>query len=194
MSRVSLPSWLHSKLIENGILYPQLNSKLLCVDTKSDERWLREQWLIGWKRQWGNMLRESDWIVLCRGRHCSRAGKCSKMLDLHRFKIEMALTDVVWKKIKTPQTQKCNGQRCPTWTQFKFIFFQLKRQTIMWYANYQLFAIIHRPLPQLPPLFIHNLYEQMKAKHVKWSIFPNNKILMEATEISFVGVKALATV
>lgn len=123
MSRVSLPSWLNSKLIENGILYPQLNSKLLCVDTKSDDRWLLEQRLTSWKRQWGNMLRESDWIVLCGGRHCSGAGKCSKMLDLQRFKIQMALTDVFWKKIKTPQTQKCNGQRCPTWTQFKFIFF-----------------------------------------------------------------------
>lgn len=67
-------------------------------------------------------------------------------------------------------------------------------QTIMWYANYQLFAIIHRPLPQLPPSFIHNLHEQMKAQHLKWSIFPNNKILMEATRISSVGVKALATV
>lgn len=179
MSRVSLPSWLNSKLIENGILYPQLNSKLLCVDTKSDERWLREHRLIGWKRQWGNMLRESDWIVLCGGRHCSGAGKCSKMLDLQRFQIEMALTDVFWKKINVIA---------------KFISFQLKLQTIMWYANYQLFAIIHRPLPQLPPSFIHNLHEQMKAQHVKWSIFPNNKILMEATGISSVGVKALATV
>lgn len=32
-----LPLWLNSELRENRILFPQLNTKLLCVDTKSDE-------------------------------------------------------------------------------------------------------------------------------------------------------------
>lgn len=38
MSMANLPSWPKSKLIENGILYPFLNGKLLRVDTESDER------------------------------------------------------------------------------------------------------------------------------------------------------------
>lgn len=94
MSMVSRPSWLNSKLIENGIPHPQLNSKLLSVDTKSDDYSSGGLFIENGKGEtcWGSLI---ELFSVKEG----AAVELGNMIHLQRLEILMALTDLFWKKI-----------------------------------------------------------------------------------------------